>query len=160
MPPQNRENWAWLGGVKVKRALVLACSQRKLADAGLLPAIQRYNGPAFQVLRKYLRENDEQIAIFILSAKYGLIRSTKRIPDYDVRLSKESAKTMQPKVLRAARDTIGAEHWDSVGICAGKDYRTLLDSVVGELDGVQIDFIKGGQGPRLRALRDWLLKTI
>ena len=37
------------------RLLVLACSERKRAGPGLLPAAERYDGPAFRVLRAYLR---------------------------------------------------------------------------------------------------------
>jgi hypothetical protein len=36
--------------------LILACSRRKRPDEGLLPAIERYDGPAFRVLRHFLRE--------------------------------------------------------------------------------------------------------
>jgi hypothetical protein len=36
--------------------LILACSRRKRPDEGLLPAIERYDGPAFRVLRRFLRE--------------------------------------------------------------------------------------------------------
>jgi len=39
-----------------QRLLILSCSQRKRPDPSLLPAIERYNGPPFQVLRRYLRE--------------------------------------------------------------------------------------------------------
>ena len=36
--------------------LIVACSQRKQFDAGLLSAIERYDGPTFQVLRKWQRD--------------------------------------------------------------------------------------------------------
>jgi len=60
----------------VKRLLILSCSQRKRPDPGLLPAIERYDGPVFQVVRRYLREQpagSKQLDVFILSARYGLI---------------------------------------------------------------------------------------
>jgi|SRR5215210_261396 len=37
--------------------LILACSQRKRLDKKLLPAVERYDGAAFRVLRRFLREN-------------------------------------------------------------------------------------------------------
>src|SRR5947209_3928068 len=55
--------------------LLLACSKRKLHTAGLLPAFQRYDGGAFRIVKRALREGHEplNLAILILSAKYGLI---------------------------------------------------------------------------------------
>jgi len=32
------------------RLLILSCSQRKRPDSGLLPAIERYDGPVFRVV--------------------------------------------------------------------------------------------------------------
>jgi len=40
------------------RLLFIACSQRKNPAEGVLPALDRYDGPAFGVLRKYLRETE------------------------------------------------------------------------------------------------------
>jgi hypothetical protein len=36
--------------------LILACSRRKRPDEGLLPAIEPYDGPAFRMVRRFLRE--------------------------------------------------------------------------------------------------------
>jgi hypothetical protein len=72
------------------RLLIIACSERKNSAVGLLPAIDRYDGPAFRVLRKYLREHAERApSILILSAKYGLIPAGQEIPMYERRLSLE-----------------------------------------------------------------------
>lgn len=140
------------------RLLVLACSKRKVAAAGLLPAIDRYDGPTFRVLRKYLRELEGGApSILILSAKYGLIPSDQQIPDYDCRLTRASARALNPQVLLAAEGALRTKKWCSVGICAGKDYQVALEGVP-ELvpNGVRVDVIAGGQGPRLTALRRWL----
>ena len=52
--------------------LILACSQRKLDNKELLPAIERYDGGSYRVIRKAQREkcNLDNIEILILSAKY------------------------------------------------------------------------------------------
>lgn len=57
-----------------KQLLVLGCSQTKRDAPGLLPAIDRYDGSSYRVLRSYLRDCDwpEQLSVAILSAKYGL----------------------------------------------------------------------------------------
>jgi hypothetical protein len=144
----------------MNRLLILACSQRKNPAKGVLPAIERYDGPAFRVLRKYLREEGgEALSILILSAKYGLIPADREIPDYDCRLSKASAEQLRPQVLETARYALQSLYFRAVGICAGKDYRVALagfgDFMPG---GVRVDFIEGGLGARLSALRNWLLQ--
>jgi hypothetical protein len=58
----------------MRRLLILACSQRKNPARGKLPAIDRYDGPAFRVLRKYSRDSAANLpTVLILSAKHGLI---------------------------------------------------------------------------------------
>ena len=140
------------------RLLILACSQRKTPAKGHLRAIDRYDGPAFRVLRKYLRETaDGALSVLILSAKYGLIESERAIPCYDQRLSDASAAKLRPQVREAARRVLGSRQWQAVGLCAGKEYR----SVLGGLDellpaGIRLDLLAGGLGKRLASLRDWL----
>ena len=40
------------------RMLILSCSSRKKPTNRQMPAIERYDGPAFRVLRKFLREQN------------------------------------------------------------------------------------------------------
>jgi hypothetical protein len=142
----------------VDRLLILSCSQRKSPATGRVPAVDRYDGPAFRVLRKYLREGPAQApGVLILSARYGLIEAGRRIPWYDQRLSASSAKKLRPAVLETAGRVLGSRPWRAVGVCAGKDYTAALDGLADLLpQGARIDLLGGGLGKRLAALRDWL----
>ena len=143
------------------RLLILSCSQRKAAVPGCVPAIDRYDGPAFRVLRKYLRE-DASFAptVLIVSAKYGLIESSCRIPEYDCRMTATRAKELRPCILAAARRALPARKWQEVAVCVGKHYRSALDGVLSLLpDGSRVVFISGGQGLRLTRLREWLRRN-
>lgn len=145
-------------GVSVDRLLILSCSERKATAPGRLPAIDRYDGPAFRVLRKYFREGSPGAAtVLILSAKYGLIAAERKIPWYDQRLSASMARTMRPRVLETARHVLQSRPWQSVGVCAGKEYQSALDGLAEFLpQGARVDLLAGGLGKRLAALRDWL----
>jgi hypothetical protein len=145
----------------MNRLLVMACSQRKNPAKGVLPAIERYDGPAFRVLRKYLREEGgKALSILVLSAKYGLIPANRKIPDYDCRLSRASAEKLRPQVLEMARHTLQSLCFRAVGVCAGKDYRMALLGFDDPVPvGVRVDFIEGGQGLRLTELKKWLLQS-
>jgi hypothetical protein len=140
------------------RLLILACSQRKDPAAGVLPAIDRYDGPAFRVLRKFLREYpDDALSVLILSAKYGLIDSAAAIPDYDCRMSAALADRLRPAVLDTLRKTLRSKKLRSVGLCVGKEYRGALDGMESMfLENGELEILSGGQGLRLTRLRHWL----
>lgn len=140
------------------RLLILACSQRKVPAKGYLRAIDRYDGPAFRVLRKYLRETaDGSLAVLVLSAKYGLIEAERAIPWYDQRLSDASAARLRAQVLEVAKHVLRSHHWRAVGLCAGREYRSVLDRLAELIpEGTRLHLLAGGQGKRLTALRDWL----
>ena len=140
------------------RLLILSCSQRKAPWEDDLPAIERYDGPAFRVLRRYLRtHSDDSLAVLILSAKFGLIEAERKIPWYDERLSPASAVGLRRQVGETAARMLQSRSWRAVGICAGREYRSALVEAA-ELvpPGVQVHFLGGGLGKRLAALRDWL----
>jgi hypothetical protein len=151
---------------------LLACSQHNTSRrtrsassgdgdgpaAGRLPAIDRYDGPAFRVLRKFLREASPNApAVLILSAKYGLIDSTTRIADYDCRMSAGLAERLRPTVRQTLGRVLRSGGWRSVALCVGRDYRAALDGLELLLpEDVQVEVIGGGQGRRLTGLRRWL----
>ena len=142
----------------MNRLLIISCSQRKKPDAGLLPAIDRYDGPAFRVLRKFLGEAPaDPPIVLVLSAKYGLIEAAQTVPDYDCRMSSALATQLHPRVLEAGMRVLGLDHWQEVGFCVGKQYRAALDGLLEFVPGgARVDFIGGGLGRRLTALRGWL----
>src|SRR5947209_5490454 len=103
------------------RLLIVACSRCKKPAVEQLPAIERYDGPAFRVLRKYLRERQVSAPkILILSAKYGLIDSAKLIRDYDYRLTPTTAQKLRPGVLKRLGEVLRAGTIRSVGLCLGR----------------------------------------
>lgn len=140
-----------------RRLLVLACSAHKRVGAGLLPAVDRYDGPAFRVLRKALADTDDRPDVLVLSAKYGLIPADHEIPDYDHRLTPEAADGLRSDVLRALGEALAAGAYAEVAFCLGRDYRRAVAGYEGVVPaGTAVATITGGQGTRLRNLRRWL----
>lgn len=131
--------------------LILACSATKRADAGDLPALQRYDGPAFRVLRKALRERaglSDVLTICILSAEYGLIGADTPIPDYDRRMTRARAWELYLSVQQALNDRrpLPARRFVSVSAVYGVALPPL----------VWAEYARGGQGQRLGQLRAWM----
>lgn len=111
------------------RLLILACSQTKRADPGLLPAIERYDGPVFRVVRKYKRENpscEQSLLIQILSAKYGLLNIDQPIPSYDYKMTTKHAESLQAEVSGRLKLILENTCCQDAFIYASQTYLTAL----------------------------------
>jgi hypothetical protein len=141
----------------MNRLLIIACSQRKKPDPGYLPAIDRYDGPAFRVLRNYLSGSPADApSVLILSAEYGLIESSRPIPNYDRLMSAARAKELRASVLDSGRPVL-ERGWGEIAVCVGKNYRAALGGLLEHTpEGVPVCPIGGGLGQRLSRLRTWL----
>jgi hypothetical protein len=142
----------------MSRLLVIACSAKKRKDAEPLAALDRYDGPAFRVLRNYLAAATTPPKVIVLSAKYGLIDGSQTIRDYDLRLTAKAADAVRPRIVQALERVLGRSAHSEIGFCLGKMYRRAIagyEAVIPE--GTDVTTIQGGLGLRLRNLREWLL---
>jgi hypothetical protein len=141
------------------RLLILKCSARKRADAGLLPAIERYNGPLWQVLRSYQREQPlfaADLTVYGLSAEYGLISGDTQIPSYERTMAPERADELRPQVLDGFAQLMG-QGYDQ--LCLGFSDRYLRAMQGWEPmvpPGIAVTITDGPVGTKLGQLRAWL----
>jgi len=147
-----------------KRLLILACSQRKRPDEGELPAIERYDGPQFQVLHKFAREHPnamENIRVYILSAHFGLIPAIKRIPNYDRRMTAKRAVELAPETQKTIQKIFQSATYSSFFLNLGKDYFQAVQAYEKFLPpDLQITVATGSQGRRQSQLKDWLYQGV
>jgi hypothetical protein len=145
----------------MKRLLILACSSRKRSDQTLLPAIYRYDGPSFRVLRKYLRSvSDQELAVLILSAEFGLIHKDELIPDYDRFMNIQRAVQLRPKVINQFATVMGEVAPASMLISAGQTYmQAMPDLQTIRAQGVAVKIADGPPGKKLSRLHDWLYQN-
>src|SRR5256885_14806426 len=80
--------------------LIVTCSQRKRAYPELLPALERYDGIFFRILRKARREGNwpDNLDVLIISAKYGLLELDTSIEKYDLRMTVVQAQQLKSVV--------------------------------------------------------------
>ena len=147
----------------MKRALLLlACSQRKRSDAGLLPAWDRYDGGAYRVMRKLRRHGTWPftVDIYILSARFGLIPATKPIPHYDQRMTPDRARALRPQALQALEDVLASGEYEVLYLDLGRDYLPAVEGweALARKYNLTVYQARGRIGERLRALREWLLE--
>ena len=139
------------------RLLLLGCSQSKVRTCGRLPAFQRYDGPAYRVFRKFLREHpdaDLPVDLYILSAQYGLISGDILIPDYDLRMTAERAAKLKPAVKRSLDLILSLHSYDEIFVAMGKVYREALMDLLPS--GPRVVVADGKIGEKSAALYRWL----
>lgn len=125
-----------------------------------MPAIQRYDGPAFRLLRKYLRARPieaEFLDVYILSAKYGLIKSNHPIANYEQRLTLQKTETLRPQVLAGLQSILGETPYSVLFLSMSKTYLLALRGYEALLPAsVRASEAEGTQGRKLSLLFDWL----
>jgi hypothetical protein len=142
----------------LSRLLLLNCSQRKKFDERLLPAIERYDGPAYHVLRRYLKQNpNPSVDVKILSAKYGLISADDYLPYYDYRLTKGHIHQLHHQVIRELETILNKKSYTNFLICLGKQYLEVIYGYKTILpDSLSVQVATGGIGKKLSVLYNWL----
>ena len=142
-----------------RRLLILSCSQRKHTSHKPLPAVDRYNGPLFFVLRRFIHECPLQaklLDVYILSAKYGLIPADFPTALYDRRMTLSRAVELESQVNIAFSDIL-CDNYTSICFVLGKTY---LKAFEGTQDLVPIHtkpiFAYGPIGKKQAQLKKWL----
>lgn len=141
------------------RLLILKCSSRKRGPEAPIPVVERYDGPLWQVLRNYLREQPmfaSDLTVYGLSAEYGLIPGDYLIPHYDRTMSMERAAILRPQVLEIFRQIVTPTYHQ---LCLGISQRYLQALKSWEVfvpAGVKVTITDGTMGEKLGQLRSWL----
>jgi len=142
----------------MRHFLLLSCSATKRPDPGFLPEHDRYDGPVYRVVRANRAGLD--LAIWIVSAEFGLIPEDRLLPLYDKRITRARARELEGEVSAALDELLRREQFASLFLNLGKDYALTLgtcmllpqmcaDNSVTEADG--------GIGFRLCQTKRWLL---
>ena len=144
------------------RCLILSCSQKKVENSGKLPAIQRYDGPPFRVLRKFLTDANSTaphnaVDVFILSAEFALIDGDEPIPYYDRRMTPRRAEELYADVLKTFKSRIVSKNYSELFLSMGKTYLLALDGFETLLSSeTKVIISNGGNGQKLADLKAWL----
>ena len=142
-----------------RRLLILSCSLRKNNTDELLPAIDRYNGPLFLVLRRFLREcplRARLLDVYILSAVYGLIPGDFATVWYDRKMDKTRAVELQPQVIKVFSILL-RDDYDSVLFVLGKTYMDVFEDLLYLLPAqMESNVAIGAIGRKQSQLKDWL----
>ena len=144
----------------VQRKLILSCSKRKILNQEVVPAIERYDGVAFRLLRRYLRNSNDDLEIYILSARCGLIPHTEKISYYDSKMTLIEARQLKSKILQQAEKLFLCKNFleqKRIFINLGHNYFESFSGVYAILaEQCDITTASGSSGRRLAQMHDWL----
>jgi hypothetical protein len=141
--------------------LIVTCSQRKRSDRELLPALERYDGVFFRILRKALREGhwSDTLDVLIISAKYGLLELDTVIENYDLRMTVTQAKQLQPVVTPLLIKRVTALTYTEIFLNVGKTYYEAIEGWSTALPhDTTVIHASGGIGQRAQQMRHWLIE--
>ena len=145
-----------------RRLLILSCSQRKHPSHEPLPAIERYDGPLFKVLRRYLRESSHQardLDVFILSAAYGLIPGDSPTPLYDRKITADRANELRPQVTAVLSDLMQTDYVEILFVL-GKTYLKAFENLQEVVPAQIAHNVAGGPiGKKQAQLKNWLWRS-
>jgi hypothetical protein len=143
-----------------RRLLILSCSKKKRSSLELLPAIERYDGPLFRVLRRSLRIGniaDPWPDVFILSAEFGLIAGDHPTPVYDRQMNLSRADELLPSVRIELAALLRDKQFSEIFIAVVSGYISVLRGIESvTLPHTRIIRATGGQGSKARQLKQWL----
>lgn len=145
----------------MNRCLLLSCTQTKREDEGLLPTIDRYDGPSFRVVRRFLSDDQSKagsLDIYVLSAQYGLIDADTPIANYERRMTTARAKELRDDVLAELKAILNRDY-DELFILLGRSYRQAIEGLDDLIpSGTKVIISRSTAGRRLTELKRWLYR--
>lgn len=146
----------------MKYLLLLACAQRKFQTPGPLPAMERYDGVNYRVLRKLRYENrwPECCDIRIISALHGLIGPEHILGYYDLKMTRPRALYLQSQVSAGLDALLAPRPYAEIFVNLGKTYLLATQSSVELWTEPQcaVRIAAGSIGVKMAAMRQWLLE--
>lgn len=143
--------------------IVLSASQRRSTDPDPLPAIERYDGVYFRLVKKYLREKRlSDTDIIIVSERNGIARPDENVPYIKpfrgkLHLPKKQLEELKLSNLLKLESIFNQHHYKEIFVVCGKEYQKLIEGF-GQLTDAEVVFCKGrGLGPKAQDLKRWIL---
>lgn len=142
------------------RLLILSCSKKKRLTPGFLPALERYDGPIFRVMNKFMQEcpcEAKLLDVYILSAKFGLIPAGQPIPNYDLRVTMQRVEKLQLRTLTKLKQILIDGQYTELFLSMGKDYLRVLTGYESLIPAnLKMTISTGTMGRKQAELRNWL----
>lgn len=140
------------------RLLVMACSASKRSEPGTMAADQRYDGPAYRLLRAHRPTNTR---ILILSAQHGLIHHRTPIEAYDRKMTRARAAEIAADPPSRNLLLVSVPYSSDIFVFGGAHYRHCIELMSAGIEQhAPIVYSTGSIGIQLQQLKQWLLTRL
>lgn len=138
-----------------RQLLVQSCSETKVDTKTAVPALERYDGYFYKIIKKAIDEGqfDSAIDICCLSAEHGLIDADEPIEPYDRRMDEERAAALRSDVVESLRAKISDGEYEQVIVNTGAVYRRALEGFATDLSVDVVHLDGGGIGQKGHQLK-------
>ncbi|MCS7002698.1 MAG: hypothetical protein NZ518_07615, partial [Dehalococcoidia bacterium] len=147
----------WADAPAGRRLLVVRCSAAKCPTPEPIPALDRYDGPIFRVVRRAVRAGRlSPSAVWIVSARFGVVAGDTPIPWYDEPVSSAGlARALQRLPDQLDRLAAAPSITDALFVVS-RAYRPLFEAIRRALPAAAITWLAGSRGAQLTKLHTWL----
>lgn len=145
----------------MKRILIISCSKAKDEHPMPMPAIDRYDGPAFRLIRETIRAGNwpNDVQLLILSPEFGLLTSDVPIPWYDREMTPMRAAALRDEVAGILDERLAGANEVFLGVAG--TYHIMLDAsaMLAELQEADcVQMANGSIGEQLAQMKEWILQ--
>ena len=141
-----------------RRLLILSCSSRKQKASAPLRAWDLYDGVAYRVLKRSIRDGlfRPETDIIIISALYGVLTPDSVVNWYDLKMTREIAVRQASDNTRKLSDMLSDRSYAEVFLAVGKTYAAALEPTEEWMPrGAELIRARGGIGMMLSQLKAW-----
>jgi len=144
------------------KLLILGPSYRRNQNSEPLPAIERYDGVYYRIVRKYMNKlKEKNIDIIIITEDLNVLTPKIEIP-YKPPVGEkwrtlpptsrdpEKIKKLQSQIIEIVRN----KKYDEAFIALNRYYQAILPDLRPYIKRIISNF--GGLGPKAKALKQWL----
>lgn len=137
------------------RLFIIPCSEHKKVFKDTAQAINVYDGPMFRLIRKHVHDfsNNNGLDIMILSGKYGLIKPTRQIKNYDQKMSLDRALELQSQNYSTLKELSEKKKYSEVIINLSPTYFAAVEPGLSLFTDSKIIYVNGRIGERLHEMK-------
>jgi len=127
-----------------------------------IPAIERFDGVYFRLLRKHIREGRlRNVDILIVSEKFGLIWAKDKVPYYEVHgkmgslsLDKKTTEKIRKENLQKLKKIVN--RYSEIYVNVGREYLKLIEGFE-KFTTSKVTYASGkGLGPKASHMKEWI----
>ncbi len=146
-----------------RKLLIMPPSYRRRTEPDL-PAIERYDGVLYRVLRRNLKSKD--VDILVLTEDLKLVWGNEKLPYKKPKGDKWSGYKPQDipddtvkKNMEFLKEVLEKGNYDEVFVALGEKFRKAIGDLE-KVTNVRVTYIEGrGLGPYAQCLKEWLKKV-